>query len=213
MVALKYCNATMRCDEVIDGDGGPDAPPAELRCTFEELPAELSSEAASAAAAAGMGVVGAVAVDEKVVKRSRPKGNISWVSAEQAVRAEVRLYNHLFSVDSPDDNWEQQVREMLIDGVFFFWSSPLFVSLFPTFALVGGVLSQSAFFSDLLTFARLVQSCHLYSDVCPCWRCLLTQSAVSALRLLLFAWRVLEQSAFSAHTCVGPSAYTMVSLS
>lgn len=103
MVALKYCNATMRCDEVVDGDGGPDAPPAELRCTFEELPAE-------GAVAADKEVVGEnVGVEEKVAKRSRPKGNISWVSAEQAVRAEVRLYSHLFSVDSPDDKWEQQV--------------------------------------------------------------------------------------------------------
>lgn len=115
MVALKYCNATMRCDEVVDGDGGPDAPPAELRCTFEELPSEPSA-AAAAMPAAGPGVEGAVTVDEKVVKRSRPKGNISWVSAEQAVRAEVRLYSHLFSVDSPDDKWEQQVREILVDG-------------------------------------------------------------------------------------------------
>ncbi|CAM9417946.1 unnamed protein product [Laminaria digitata] len=113
MVALKYCNATMRCDEVIDEDGGPDAPPAELRCTFEELPSEPSSAAATPTAAAEAVVGG------KVAKRSRPKGNISWVSTEQAVRAEVRLYSHLFSVDSPDDKWEQQLNpesEVVLSG-------------------------------------------------------------------------------------------------
>ena len=28
---------------------------------------------------------------------------------EEAVRAEVRLYSHLFTMDSPDDEWEEQV--------------------------------------------------------------------------------------------------------
>lgn len=95
LVTLKYCNATMRCDEVIDGEGGANAPPLELRCTFEELSAEGSAEAGGG---------------EGVAKRPKPKGNISWVSAEEAVRAEVRLYSHLFDVDSPDEKWEEQVR-------------------------------------------------------------------------------------------------------
>lgn len=72
----------MRCDEVVNGEGGANAPPAELRCTFAALSAESS----------------------------KPKGIVSWVSAAEAVRAEVRLYSHLFAVDSPDDKWEQQVR-------------------------------------------------------------------------------------------------------
>lgn len=71
----------MRCDEVVDGEGGTGAPPVELRCTL----ATLSGES------------------------SKPKGIISWVSAAEAVRAEVRLYSHLFTVDSPDDQWEKQV--------------------------------------------------------------------------------------------------------
>lgn len=79
----------MRCDEVVDGVDGPNGPPSELRCTLEEISMEGSTE--------GVG------------KPSKPKGNISWVSAEEAVRAEVRLYSHLFTVDSPDDKWEEQV--------------------------------------------------------------------------------------------------------
>lgn len=83
MVGLKYCSATMRCDQVVDGEGGAGAPPAELICSLGELSQDPGA--------------------------GRPKGNISWVSAEEAVRAEVRLYSHLFTVDSPDDLWEEQV--------------------------------------------------------------------------------------------------------
>lgn len=91
MVGLKYSSATMRCDEVVDdGKLGINASPVELRCTLVDLSAE--------------------GADDEEVKRLRPKGNISWVSAEEAVRAEVRLYSHLFSVDSPDDKWEEQAR-------------------------------------------------------------------------------------------------------
>lgn len=104
MVGLKYCSATMRCDEVVDGDGGKDAPPAELICSLGDLSQEHSAEPSSAPAADAGG--------SETAKRppARPKGNISWVSAEEAVRAEVRLYNHLFTVDSPDDKWEEQVN-------------------------------------------------------------------------------------------------------
>ncbi|CAM9662950.1 unnamed protein product, partial [Ectocarpus sp. 8 AP-2014] len=104
MVGLKYCSATMRCDEVVDGKGGKDAPPAELICSLGDLSQEPSLETSSAPAGdAGGG---------ETAKRPpvRPKGNISWVSAEEAVRAEVRLYNHLFTVDSPDDKWEEQLN-------------------------------------------------------------------------------------------------------
>lgn len=101
MVGLKYCSATMRCDRVVDGEGGASASPAELICSLGELSQEIS------AAPAGEGAVEA----DSGAKRSggRPKGNISWVSAQEAVRAEVRLYSHLFTVDSPDDRWEEQV--------------------------------------------------------------------------------------------------------
>ncbi|CAN0082437.1 unnamed protein product, partial [Scytosiphon promiscuus] len=101
MVGLKYCSATMRCDEVVDGEGGASAPPAELICSLGELSAEPSSESSPVAVS------------------GRPKGNISWVSTEEAVRAEVRLYNHLFTVDSPDDKWEEQLNpesEVLVSG-------------------------------------------------------------------------------------------------
>ena len=106
MVGLKYCSATMRCDRVVDGEGGAGAPPAELICSLGELSLEQpasapsSNEAAPAESAAATG--------------KRPKGNISWVSAEEAVRAEVRLYSHLFTVDSPDDKWEEQVRGVCV---------------------------------------------------------------------------------------------------
>ena len=99
-VVLKYCSAIMRCDEVIDGVDGSSGPPSELRCTFEEISME-DSPAEDITEGSGTGGAG---------KSSKPKGNISWVSAEEAVRAEVRLYSHLFTVDSPDDKWEEQVR-------------------------------------------------------------------------------------------------------
>jgi tRNA synthetases class I (E and Q), anti-codon binding domain len=43
---------------------------------------------------------------------TRPKGTLSWVPVENAVSAEVRLYNHLFTVPTPatDDTWEKQVN-------------------------------------------------------------------------------------------------------
>lgn len=97
----------MQCDEVVDGEGGSTTPPLELRCTLGKLSAEGSPE----------GGAGDDEARGEEVKLSRPKGNISWVSAEEAVRAEVRLYSHLFTVDSPDDKWEAQVR-FLRFGIF-----------------------------------------------------------------------------------------------
>ncbi|CAM9553486.1 unnamed protein product [Pylaiella littoralis] len=109
MVGLKYCSATMRCDRVVDGEGGASAPPVELICSLGELSQESS--------AAPAGDVGADAATKR--PGGRPKGNISWVSAEEAVRAEVRLYSHLFTVDSPDDRWEEQINpesEVVVSG-------------------------------------------------------------------------------------------------
>lgn len=101
MVGLKYCSATMRCDRVVDGEGGAGAPPAELICSLGELSLEQPSSSSSPLAEAS--------AESSAAAGKRPKGNISWVSAEEAVRAEVRVYSHLFTVDSPDDKWEEQV--------------------------------------------------------------------------------------------------------
>lgn len=48
--------------------------------------------------------VSIVETDEKV------KGNITWVPANRAPKCEVRLYNHLFTVEEPDENWEAQLN-------------------------------------------------------------------------------------------------------
>lgn len=103
MVGLKYCSATMRCDRVVDGEGGAGAPPAELICSLRKLTLEQPPSAPSLTEASA---------ESSAATGKRPKGNISWVSAEEAVRAEVRLYSHLFTVDSPDDKWEEQVCDV-----------------------------------------------------------------------------------------------------
>ncbi|MDQ3495834.1 MAG: glutamine--tRNA ligase/YqeY domain fusion protein [Pseudomonadota bacterium] len=41
------------------------------------------------------------------------KGTLHWVSAAHAVRAEIRLYDRLFSVETPDDDAEGSYREHL----------------------------------------------------------------------------------------------------
>ena len=97
---MKYCNATMRCDEVINGKDGTSAPPVELKCT-------LGQRGAAADTAPENG-----GPEPEGAKQSKPKGTISWVPGEGGVRTEVRLYNHLFTVDSPDDRWEEQVRDV-----------------------------------------------------------------------------------------------------
>lgn len=48
--------------------------------------------------------VSIVDTDDKV------KGNLTWVPANSSHVCEVRLYNHLFSVEEPDDNWEAQLN-------------------------------------------------------------------------------------------------------
>ena len=39
------------------------------------------------------------------------KGMLQWVSANSTVKAEVRMYDHLFTVEEPDDNWEAQLNQ------------------------------------------------------------------------------------------------------
>lgn len=74
-VRLKYAYI-IRCDEVVKN---PDGSIAELRCT-----ADLDSRSGRPGAA------------------RRVKGTIHWVSEPQAVPAEVRLYDRLFTVENPD---------------------------------------------------------------------------------------------------------------
>jgi len=74
-VRLKYA-CIIKCDEVVKDAAGL---VTELRCT-----ADLSSRA------------GGPNVDRKV------KGTIHWVSAAEAIDAEVRLYDRLFSSPEPD---------------------------------------------------------------------------------------------------------------
>lgn len=74
-VRLKYAYI-IRCDEVIKDSAGKIT---ELRCT-----ADLESKTGGATC------------------RRKIKGTIHWVSASHAVSAEVRLYDRLFSVETPD---------------------------------------------------------------------------------------------------------------
>ena len=89
----------VRCDEVVKNDAGD---VVELRCSFD--PETRSGEPGA---------------DRKV------KGTIHWLSAEHAVRAEVRLYDRLFSVPHPAADKERDFVEHLnpeslqvIDGAF-----------------------------------------------------------------------------------------------
>jgi glutaminyl-tRNA synthetase len=75
-VRLRYAYF-ITCTEVIkDAQGNI----VELRCTYD--PATRGGDAPDG--------------------RS-PKATLHWVSAEQAIKAEVRLYNHLFTKENPDD--------------------------------------------------------------------------------------------------------------
>jgi glutaminyl-tRNA synthetase len=74
-VRLKYAYI-IKCDEVVkDADGNV----IELRCT-----ADLDSKSGGA------------------TSNRKVKGTIHWVSAPQAIDAEVRLYDRLFTVPDPD---------------------------------------------------------------------------------------------------------------
>ena len=75
-VRLRYAYF-VTCTEVIKDDGGE---VIELRCTYDPE------------------TKGGNAPDGRKVK-----GTIHWVSAEHALTAEVRLYDHLFSKEDPDD--------------------------------------------------------------------------------------------------------------
>ncbi|CAM9252052.1 unnamed protein product, partial [Chrysoparadoxa australica] len=51
----------------------------------------------------------------------RPKGVITWVPQEGSLRCELRLYNNLFTVPNPDENWEAQLNpesEVVVSGAF-----------------------------------------------------------------------------------------------
>jgi glutaminyl-tRNA synthetase len=74
-VRLKYAYI-IKCDEIVKDDGGN---VTELRCTID-----LDSKS------------GGPTAGRKV------KGTIHWVSAAEAMDAEVRLYDRLFSVPEPD---------------------------------------------------------------------------------------------------------------
>ena len=75
-VRLRYAYF-LKCEDVIKDDDGN---VVELRCTYDPE------------------TKGGKAPDGRKVK-----GTIHWVSAEHAVDAEVRLYDHLFQVPNPDD--------------------------------------------------------------------------------------------------------------
>ncbi len=78
-VRLKYAYI-IKCDEVVKNASGEIT---ELRCT-----ADLDSKTGGATSA------------------RKVKGTIHWVSATQAVDAEVRLYDRLFTVEDPDAKGE-----------------------------------------------------------------------------------------------------------
>ncbi|MGI8820363.1 MAG: glutamine--tRNA ligase [Chthoniobacterales bacterium] len=85
-VRLKY-GYIIKCDEVVKDDAGQIT---ELRCT-----ADFESKSGGA------------------TSNRKVKGTIHWVSAAQAVDAEVRLYDRLFTVAEPD-----------ADGDFKRWLNP-----------------------------------------------------------------------------------------
>jgi glutaminyl-tRNA synthetase len=83
-VRLRY-GYVIRCDEVIHDLATGE--PVELRCTYD---AASRGDDASA---------------------RKVKGIIHWVSAADALRVEVRLYDHLFLTPTPDgDDWEEQIN-------------------------------------------------------------------------------------------------------
>ena len=75
-VRLKFAFCII-CQEVIkDAEGNI----AELRCTYDDTTRH----------------------GKKPEGRTKPKGIIHWVSARHAIKAEVRLYDRLFSIEEPD---------------------------------------------------------------------------------------------------------------
>lgn len=85
-VRLRYAYL-IKCEEVIkDADGNI----LELRCTYDPESAGGSSS------------------DGRKVK-----GIIHWVSAQHAVKAEVRMYDRLFNVEDPSGEKDRDFRELL----------------------------------------------------------------------------------------------------
>lgn len=84
-VRLRY-GPVIRCDDVVRDDSGE---VVELRCSLASNVDGSRLPDAAGETSAGEG--------------KSPRGTIHWVSAGQAVPAEVRLYDRLFSVPDPDD--------------------------------------------------------------------------------------------------------------
>ena len=83
-VRLRY-SYLIKCEEVVKDEGGNIT---ELRCTYDPMSGGGSSS-----------------------DGRRVKGVIHWVSAKDAVKAEVRLFNPLFTKEDPDDVAEGQTWE------------------------------------------------------------------------------------------------------
>ena len=83
-VRLRY-SYLIRCEEVIKDAAGNIT---ELRCTYDPMSGRGSSS-----------------------DGRRVKGVIHWVSAKDAVEAEIRLFNPLFTKENPDDVEEGQTWE------------------------------------------------------------------------------------------------------
>ena len=88
-VRLKHAYI-IKCDEVVKLDNGE---VVELRCSYDP---ESKSGGATA--------------DRKV------KGTLHWVSAPHAFDAEVRLYDHLFAKDYPEEEQKKDYIELLNPG-------------------------------------------------------------------------------------------------
>jgi glutaminyl-tRNA synthetase len=77
----------IKCDEVIKNENGD---VIELHCTFD--PETKSGSEGS---------------------KRKVKGTIHWVSASNAIKMEVRLYDRLFLVENPDADAEKDFKELL----------------------------------------------------------------------------------------------------
>jgi len=85
-VRLRYAYI-IKCEEVFKNDQGE---VIELRCTYDS------------GTRSGTGT-----------SKKKVKGTIHWVSAEHAVKAEVRLYDRLFTVEAPDADKEKVFLDFL----------------------------------------------------------------------------------------------------
>lgn len=85
-VRLRYAYI-VRCEEVIKNDKGE---VIELRCTYD--PDTRSGTGTS---------------------KKKVKGTIHWVSAKHALKAEVRLYDRLFTIESPDSDKEKSFLDFM----------------------------------------------------------------------------------------------------